>query len=242
MGKNMKSILFIYMLMVISLLNAGCLRTYYPVSSLSSAPAVAAKLNYSNNNGADFLSASATFGNAEYEKEKFNLLKFSYIFTNTGDHYIFNFEGFGQSGSYNVVGLNEKYDGEKSFYGFGANASIVVNLKFEKFKLGIGTNLGAGIELGQFYDFRVQAKKENIISDSDNYIFPMLSVFPYISYQFNESTSVSSQINIGAPGFINPIFQLNKEYFSLWCNWMPNQLSWDKATTQRISVGIMINL
>lgn len=242
MGKNMKNIVAICILVIASILFSGCLRTYYPVSSLNSAPPIATKLDYSDDQNSDFISASTTFGNAEYEKEKFKLLKFSYIIANTGDHYIFNLEGFGQVGSYNVVGLNENFDGEKSFYGFGASASALINFKFENVKLGVGTNLGFGFELGEFYNFRKQAQKENIISDSDNYVFPMVSAFPYISYQFNESTSISSQINIGTPGFINPIIQLNKEYFSLWINWVPNRLSWNKATTERISVGVMVNV
>lgn len=238
----MKKLLVNCILVFASISFSGCLRTYYPVSSLNSAPPMATKLDYSNDNNSDFLSTSATFGNAEYEEETFNSLKLSYIFVNTGNHYNFNIEGFGQGGFYNVVGLSEKFDGKKSFYGFGANASVLVNFKLEKFKLGIGTNLGVGIELGEFYDFRKQAQKENMISESDNLIYPMVSVFPYLSYQLSECNSISSQINIGAPGFVNPIVQFNNEYFSVWVNWLPYKFQWDKVTTERISVGVMLNI
>ncbi len=156
----MKKIVAICIIVFVSISFSGCLRSYYPVASMNSAPPMTSKLNYSGDNYSNHLNISTTIGNGQYEQEKYRLVKLGYIFSNTGDHYNFNIEGFGQGGSYDVIGVSEKFDGQKSFYGFGGNVSVLVNFKFDKFKLGIGTNLGLGIELGEFYDFKKKAQKE----------------------------------------------------------------------------------
>lgn len=235
----MKKFLFFSALVIIS---NGCLRSYYPVAYQSSAPATAIQVKNSVHNYSNYINANATVGKGEYDHERFNLIKLSYIVAKTGDHYNFNLEGFGQGGNYNVVGLGELYDGNKSFYGLGGNVSALLNFKIDNLKLGAGGIIGIGVEQGEYYDFRKTATKNEIIDGQDNYMVGMINIFPFISYQFSESTILSTQFNVGLPNGFSPIIQLNKEDFTLWLNWTPQKLNKEIVTTQRITIGLMIGI
>ncbi|MBK7630659.1 MAG: hypothetical protein IPJ23_08150 [Ignavibacteriales bacterium] len=220
----------------------GCLRSYYPVAYQSSAPATAIQVKNSAHNYSNYINANATIGKGEYDQEKFNLIKLSYVVAKTGDHYNFNLEGFGQGGTYNVVGVGELYDGNKSFYGLGGDVSAFLNFKINNLKLGAGGIIGIGVEQGEYYDFRKSATKDEVIDGQDNYVVGMANVFPFISYQFSESTILSTQLNVGLPNGFSPIIQLNNEHFTLWLNWTPQKLTTDIVTTQRITIGLMIGI
>lgn len=238
----MKNILAIHFVVLLSISFTGCLRSYYPVAYQSSAPPNAVQILKDSDVYSDFINASTTIGKGEYFQEKFNLFKVSYLTAKTGDHFNFNLGFFGQGGSYNVVGLNEQYDGKKSFYGLGTEISTLINLKFSDFKIGLGGNIGLGIEAGEYYDFRKSATKNDIIDGQDNFVVGMLNVFPYLSYQISESTILSTQLNVGLPNGFSPIFQINNELVSFWVNWTPRKFYTDKVTTQRISIGVMVNV
>lgn len=242
MGKNMKNIVAICILIIASILFSGCLRSYYPVAYHSSAPPNSVQINNTSNEYSDFINASTTISKGEYPGEKFNLFKLGYLTAKTGDHYNFNIGFFGQGGSYKVVGLVEQYNGNKSFYGFGSEISALINLKFEQFKFGLGSNMGLGFELGEYYDFRKNATKNDIIDGQDNFVVGMINIFPYISYQISESTTLSTQLNVGLPNGFSPILQINNEFISFWVNWTPQKFYTDKVTTQRVSVGVMVNV
>lgn len=86
-------------------------------------------------------------------------------------------EGFGQGGTYNVVGVGELYDGNKSFYGLGGDVSAFLNFKINNLKLGAGGIIGIGVEQGEYYDFRKSATKDEVIDGQDNYVVGMANVF-----------------------------------------------------------------
>jgi hypothetical protein len=177
-----------------------------------------------------------------YPNESVQLMRINFLLVNTQDHTNFNLEGFGYTGNYRVSGLDAIYDGDKSLFGIGVNAKINVNFKFNKVKIGMGLNLGGGIEFGEYYQFRKDAEGANRISDENNLIFVLFYGTPMVSYEFTESTILSLQASAGVPGVITPSLILNHKKISYWICWLPDKNISENYYGTRITFGVMIGL
>lgn len=142
------------------------------------------------------------------KKQNVKVLKGRYLIVDTRDYFNFNAKLYGYGGNYTVSGV-QGYDGPKSVFGLGGEAGLNINFKIEGLKIGVGTAGGFGGEFGDYYLFRKNAQREGLISgEYDCPVFFTFSVFPLIAYEFNESTIISTQANIGVPGFFFTEFSI----------------------------------
>ncbi|MEO8398564.1 MAG: hypothetical protein ABI550_01985 [Ignavibacteriaceae bacterium] len=240
----METKILIFFIIFLSLIFNGCLRTYYPsIYQTSASPTV-----FNNENSSDrankYLSADVTLSKGSYENENLQIMKLSYLIVDTRDYFNFNFEGFGYTGLYRVSGINEQYDGVKNLIGFGGDMKFSGNFKIGKFKMGLGTNLGVGLEFGEYYDFRISAGNSNLISDENSLGFLIFSFFPVLCYDISDRTNISAQMNLGLPGFVSPSITLNNEGNVYWLSWLPDNDNNNskKFYGQRIVFGVMVNM
>ena len=224
-------------ILLISFSFVGCLRTYYPSIYHSSASPMIFEPADSAKQFSNYLSGDITIGSGEHENESVRLIRGSYSLVYTGDHFNFNPRVFGYGGNYEVSGL-DKYDGNKSVFGLGAEVVGSLNLKFSSLKIGLGASLGVSGEFGDYYDFRKQAENEGRISKDSQTINFIISAFPVIAYELSENTILSTQMNIGIPGFISPSVVLNKDQYVYWLSWIPDR----EDRIDRFAIGFMINL
>ncbi|MBK7499046.1 MAG: hypothetical protein IPI19_08065 [Ignavibacteriales bacterium] len=238
----MKHLKFVLIIISISIMHNGCLRTYYPAVYHSSAPVMVSETNNNPEIYSNYLGLDYTIGQAGYENENIQMMKLNFLIANTQDHTNFNLEGFGYTGGYRVSGLSSNYDGDKTFIGLGTDLKFNVNFKFGKFKLGTGINLGLGMEFGEYFEFRKNAGNAHIIEDENSILFIMFSATPMLSYEFSESTILSAQINAGMPGGLSPSIVLNHNRFTYWITWLPDNDLFDNNYGVRLTLGVMIGL
>ncbi|MBP9120966.1 MAG: hypothetical protein KBF59_08875 [Ignavibacterium sp.] len=238
----MKHLKFVLIIISISIMHNGCLRTYYPAVYHSSAPVMVSETNNNPEIYSNYLGLDYTIGQAGYENENIQMMKLNFLIANTQDHTNFNLEGFGYTGGYRVSGLSSNYDGDKTFIGLGTDLKFNVNFKFGKFKLGTGINLGLGMEFGEYFEFRKNAGNAHIIDDENSILFIMFSATPMLSYEFSESTILSAQINAGMPGGLSPSIVLNHNRFTYWITWLPDNDLFDNNYGVRLTLGVMIGL
>jgi hypothetical protein len=242
----MKHYTFVLIIISISIIQQGCLRTYYPAVYYSSAPVMVSETNNNPELYSNYLGLDYTIGQAGYENENIQMMKLNFLMANTQDHTNFNLEGFGYTGGYRVSGLDgksyENYNGDKTFIGLGSDLKFNVNFKFGKVKLGTGINLGLGVEFGEYYEFRKNAGNSHIIDDENSILFVIFSMAPIVSYEFSESTILSAQINAGIPGVLSPSIVLNHNRFTYWITWLPDKRISDNYYGARLTLGVMIGL
>jgi hypothetical protein len=250
----MKHLKFVLIIISISIMHYGCLRTYYPAVYYSSAPVMVSETNNNPEIYSNYLGLDYTIGQAGYENENIQMMKLNFLLANTKDHTNFNLEGFGYTGGYRVSGLDgkyfenynenydENYNGDKTFIGFGSDLKFNVNFKFGNVKLGTGINLGLGVEFGEYYEFRKNAGNAHIIDDENSILFVIFSMAPMVSYEFSESTILSAQINAGIPGVLSPSIVLNHNRFTYWITWLPDNNISDNYYGVRLTLGVMIGL
>jgi len=238
----MKHLIALLIIIFISIMQHGCLRTYYPAEYYSSAPVMVSETNNNLDISSNYLGADYTIGKGSYENETVQLMRVNYLIANTQDHTNFNLEGFGYTGNYKVSGLDVNYDGDKTVIGLGTDFKFNVNFKFDKFKPGAGMNFGLGVEFGEYYEFRKNAADAGLISEENNLVFLILSFTPTLSYEFSESTVLSAQFNVGLPGGVSPSIVLNHNRFVYWITWLPDDNISTNNYGQRITFGIMVGL
>ena len=238
----MKHLKFVLIIISISIMHNGCLRTYYPAVYHSSAPVMVSETNNNPEIYSNYLGLDYTIGQAGYENENIQMMKLNFLIANTQDYTYFNMEVFGYTGGYRVSCLSLNYDGDKTFIGLGTDLKFNVNFKFGKFKLGTGINLGLGMEFGEYFEFRKNAGNAHIIDDENSILFIMFSATPMLSYEFSESTILSAQINAGMPGGLSPSIVLNHNRFTYWITWLPDNDLFDNNYGVRLTLGVMIGL
>lgn len=221
---------------------SGCLRTYYPVIHLTNASPMIQEREHKLNSHSGFMGADLTISKGLHDDEYFNLMKVSYLNTNTTDYININYQGFGYSGFYRVAGLNPEYDGNKNVIGLGADFKFGANFKIDKFKAGLGLNAGAGIEFGEYYGFRVNAERAGLIETNSSILFGIISLYPYFSYDISETTVLSTQVNVGLPGLFSPSLVLNSDGYIYWISWMPGKNLKENFYEQRLNLGMLINI
>lgn len=238
----MQHIKVLLIIILISVMQFSCLRTYYPALYQSSATPVLSETNKVKGISSKYLGTDLTIGRGNYDNELVQIMRANFHLVNTQDYFNFNLEGFGYTGNYKVSGLDSIYDGNKSLLGFGASVRFNVNFKFNKVKVGMGLNLGGGIEFGEYYQFRKDAGNEHRIDDENSLIFVLFYGTPMISYEFSESTILSLQLSSGMPGLISPSLVLNHNQISYWISWLPDKNISDNYYGVRLTLGVMIGL
>ena len=231
----------------------GCLRTYYPAVYQSSAPPMVFETNNSTTESGKYQSVDLTLSKGDYENESLQLLRGSYLIVNTQDYLNTNTRLFGYGGIYNITGV-EKYDknfavsypkefnGSKSFLGAGGEFGLNLNFKIYSLKIGVGFTAGLSAELGDYYNFRKKATSQGLIKSEQGLVFFTLSGFPIIAYEISEKTVISSQVNIGFPGFISPSFVLNDDGSVYWLSWFPDFDDRNNGLGRRLSIGFMMDV
>lgn len=238
----MKSKIIIIILFSVLLIFTGCLRTYYPTGYQTGAAPIIFE-NDNDDKSTQYAGGDITASKGNYENESFELIRLNYLNVYTTKHFNTNSEIFGFGGMYNVSGLGNKYDGNKSTFGVGTDIKFNGNIKINKFKMGLGLNFGLGIEFGEYYNFRKRAINAGNISDeSGALIFFMLSAFPVFSYEFTNSQIISAQVNVGLPGLLSPNITFNNDGYVFWASWLPDSENGDNFYGQRIVLGFAVNI
>lgn len=196
--------------------------------------------------GNKFISLDFTSSEGGYSDEFIRIVRGSFVYSNTHDHDNFNFTLFGFGGSYNVFGVDnysfqtsQKLDGNKSAFGIGTDIKFALNFKINKLKLGLGLTCSAVTEFGQYTNFRSEAKKLNLINSEQTWIFVIGSGFPYLTYEFADDLLLTTQLNIGYPGFISPIISLNNENAICWINVLYSE---HDQQVIRTALGVMVDM
>lgn len=200
-----------------------------------------------------YYSVDLTLSKGDYENESIQFLRGSYLIVNTRDYFNTNTRLFGYGGFYNVSGIEtyddynvvtglKKYDGSKNFFGAGGEFGLNLNFKINSFKIGLGCTIGLTTELGEYYNFRKAAAKEGLIDIEQGFVFISFSAFPILAYEISETTVLSTQMNIGFPGFISPSLVLNKDNSIYWVSWFPDVDNKKNISSHRISAGFMVDI
>jgi hypothetical protein len=237
--------IYCILLLAVTVLLTGCLRTYSPAMLWGSAyPMI---IESEDEGKSKFISGDAIYSSGEYPTELVQLFRGSYIIADTRENLNINMKFFGYGGNYKVAGLDSymgpSFNGNKSVFGAGGEYGMSWNVKINSFKAGLGLMGGLYTEFGEYYSFRQNAAKEGIISSdsSPNLINLSISFFPVVSYQFSESAILSTQLNIGAPGITTFSLLLNNNNFIYWINWAPDNAG-NGNDFGRIGLGFMMDI
>ena len=231
----------------------GCLRTYYPAVYQSSASPMVFETNNSTTESCKYQSVDLTLSKGDYENESLQLLRGSYLIVNTSDYVNTNTRLFGYGGIYNVSGVEKYYgnfavsypkefNGSKSFFGAGGEFGLNFNFKIYSLKIGVGLTAGLVFEFGEYYNFREKAVSEGLISSKQDLVFFTVSGFPILAYEISEKTVISSQLNIGFPGFMSPSLVLNDDGSVYWLSWFPDFDDRNNVLGRRLSIGFMMDV
>ncbi len=239
--KNIFIYLILFTFFILS--GTGCKRTYYDLITYDAPHPLVHEVLVDTQKITTFVGADISLMKGDYDGERVFISRINYTKTVTKDHGFMNIGGTVYGGYYKVNGLGPyqednytaiDYNGQK--FGFGAmgNLKMGINLKFSNFKLGIGADLYAGLEGGQFLNFRKDAKSKGIIDAYDNPVTATLNMFLFNSYRFSPSSLVNFQINVGTPGFISPILNYQNRDNVYYLSYMPQ--------IERVNIGFMTSL
>lgn len=186
--------------------------------------------------GGDFL-----YSKGSYDNEDLALLRLNFSRVTTKNHAFLTTSIIGYGGFYNVDGLSPKqvdnftdvnFNGRKWGGGLLGNVKVGMNFKFSNFKVGSGIDFIAGVETGEFLDFRESAQKLGVIKSNNGWASANLSLFLFTSYQFQNSSKLNFQINVGQPGILSPIISYQREEKVLWISYLGD----------RVNLGFMTSL
>lgn len=189
----------------------------------------------------EYLSADVTISKGSHNGESLQLLKANYTLVNTTNYINVNSRLFGYSGIYHVSGL-DYYNGPKSAFGIGGELGFNLNFKIKSLKIGLGISAGLSSEFGDYYNFRKEAEREGRINSKQGLGFFTFSAYPVIAYEFSHTSILSTQINLGVPGFLSPSLVLNNMDYVYWLSWIPDNDENENSLGRRIVVGFMVNL
>lgn len=175
-----------------------------------------------------FLGADFRYSKGSYAHEDLAQLRLTFNYVTTKEHAFSNTSIIGYGGFYTVDGLGAKqganftdisFDGRKWGGGLLGNIKVGVNFKFTDFKLGAGIDFLAGVETGEFLDFRNTAKKLGVIDSDRDWASANFSLFSFCSFQLEQSSLLNIQINVGKPGFISPIISYQQKEKVFWMSY-----------------------
>ncbi|MGE5437753.1 MAG: hypothetical protein ACM3O3_11040 [Syntrophothermus sp.] len=229
----MKRIIFLILLS--SILFPGCVRTFFPGYFYSSP----APLNIESRNNAGIKNTYSGFDVQnpiiEYDNESIYSIRGRYIKSYTGS------AGSISSGLSAYAGLfdiRNEGNSVENYFGIGPELNGALMLPLGRFKMGIGMNIFANVELGSYYFFRREK----------NQGFPLnlyVSLFPVFSYEFENDYVLSFQTNLGTPGGISPMISINMGNDIFWLGWRPMRWDHEYINLERVghlSIGYMFKI
>lgn len=216
----------------------GCgKRTYYQLIAYDSPTPLVYDVRRDTTSQKNFAGLDVLLFDGNYQGERINIIRLSYLKTNTKKFFVtnLNFQVF--AGNYKVYGLDgiftqdSIYDGNKC--GFGARASISggVNFNIKGFRIGLGIEPSLNLDFGEYLTFRKNAFNNGVIENNDDFIKLYLNIFPYLSIPLGKGTLLNLQTNVGMPGGFSPIISLQIEDYLIWVSYL----------SARANVGLMIN-
>jgi len=217
--QNEKKYLALFILVILSQMLTGCLRSYFPLYSQASATPVIFEPEQPVHDQEKYISADILFADGMHKNEALQMLRASYFVVDTRDYVNINGRLFGYYGNYNVSGMGDA-NGSKNAYGIGGEINLNVNLKIHQFKIGVGTAFGAATEFGSYYTFRKNGDNKNELYSQQDWTFLTISVFPVIAYESPEHNVLSFQVNTGVPGFYSPTVVWNRHGIVYWLSFL----------------------
>lgn len=159
--------------------------------------------------------------------EENNVIRVRLIKTDARRHVALNY-GYGfHTGLYNVVKVR-KYRGRKTYFGGGIEAAPLLYGDFKRLTFGLGCYFAAGLEIGDFYEFRRDSDKEGLADNATGALYSMFSVYPHVGFRFNDTTRIAFQASIGLPGGISPLVAINHETYTIWLAYILGSYDNDK--------------
>lgn len=235
-------IIFILISSFLFLGNGCSQRVYQNILKYDSPTPLVYEVKIDTNKINSFVATDFGTMKGQYEGEKVDLVRIGYTSSTIKKHFVFNQQISIYGGRYFVNGLgpqtgtnytDKNYDGNK--YAFGLNGSIKagVNFNFSGFRLGLGIEPMVVSEFGEFVTFRIEASDEGIIKNDDGYFNFLITFYPYLSYEFDESKIIGLQINVGYPGGLSPIISYQSGSNIFWVGYLPGN--------QRLNLGYMVD-
>lgn len=179
-----------------------------------------------------FVGADLRYSKGSYLEEDLAQMRLTFNYVTTRDNAFSNTSIIGYGGFYNVDGLRAKqgenftdinFDGRKWGGGLLGNIKVGLNFKFTDFKLGTGIDFLAGVETGEFLDFRKTAQELGVIESERNWANANFSVFLFGSYQLQNASLLNFQINLGKPGMFSPIISYQNKEKVFWISYSGNR-------------------
>jgi len=213
----------ILVLIFLSIIFNGCLRTYYPAVAGTRSSAIYLVQQKYYRKHITFLGVEGGTGIVNHDNEINMYGRIQYGRSFAESFYNFNISLFGFGGIYKVDGV-EGYNGYKNFLGAGPQIKFGIHINFwEYVKLGLGASFTGGIEFGSFDSFRKEASENHLISTDSKFLFTYVSLFPYLSFKVSNNSSITLQPVIGFPGFISPNIIYNYGAKSFWISYLPSK-------------------
>ncbi|MCX8011274.1 MAG: hypothetical protein N3A61_08980 [Ignavibacteria bacterium] len=225
----MKAFIKFFPIFLISLFLAGCLRSYWPAVSMSKAPGVILDTDYGPDKSTLYLGLDYCKAHHNYDYESNHIVRVQLSEVITRKYTNFNGGIFAYSGMYKVSGVNQKYDGWKTFFGAGPQCSFNVNFNIDGFRAGLGFYAASYLELGEYKNFRVNSAEEGVTDSHTNLLNVLFSLYPIFSYEITSDKIVTLQCNLGLPGAISPILSYNNSGDYYWLSLMPYQSENEKG-------------
>lgn len=211
----------------------GCNKRVYDtlINYNSPTPIIFETVNESSENN-KFLGTDFRYSRGSYAQEDLTQLRLTFNYVTTKEHDFSNTSIIGYGGFYNVDGLEAKqganftdinFNGRKWGGGFAGNVKVGLNFKFSSFKLGSGIDFLLGLEVGEFLDFRNTAQKLGVIESERGWATANFNLFFFSAYQFQNSSILNFQINLGKPGLFSPILSYQKNETVIWGSFSGNR-------------------
>ncbi len=211
----------------------GCNKRVYDslINYNSPTPIIFETVSDSSRNN-KFLGADFRYSKGNYAHEDLAQLRLAFNYVTTKENAFSNTSIIGYGGFYNIDGLEAKqganftdinFNGRKWGGGLLGNIKVGLNFKFTGFKLGAGIDFLAGVETGEFLDFRNSAQKLGVIESERGWASANFSLFSFCSFQLEQSSLLNIQINVGKPGLISPIISYQQKEKVFWVSYSGNR-------------------
>lgn len=188
-----------------------------------------------------FFGTDFRYSRGDYDQEELSLLRLNYTYILTKKNAFSNTSLMAFGGYYKVYGLGPKegvnytdinYNGIKWGGGVAGNIKIGLNLNFTNFKVGTGIDFLAGMETGEYLNFRNSASKNGIIESQSGWIHANFNWFIFSTYSFRNSSILNFQVHLGYPGRFSPILSYQYDENVYWISYFGD----------RGNIGYMISL
>jgi hypothetical protein len=175
-----------------------------------------------------FVGADLRYSSGNYHQEDLAMLRFTYNYVTSRKNTFSNTSLISYVGYYKIDGLAPKkensftdinFNGRKWGGGLLGNIKVGVNFNFTNFKLGSGIDFYAGVETGEFLDFRETAKAMGVIDSNRGWASANFNLFLFGAYKFKNLSILNLQLNLGSPGGISPILSYQNKENIYWISY-----------------------